>query len=87
MSKPFIHSRRKKASDLAISAKVASRAKTRRIELGLTQIQVGPLVGQSNHWVSYFETGQSMVTLPVLLSPCEALETSPNDLLGWEARP
>ena len=53
---------------------LASAAKGRRIELGLTQAALAERVGVSRDWVNSFERGKRTVELSLVLHLIEALE-------------
>ncbi|MDO4540893.1 MAG: helix-turn-helix transcriptional regulator [Syntrophomonadaceae bacterium] len=56
--------------------KIGQRIRKLRLEKGLTQAELGEMAGCSNNYLSHIETGQSKVSLSVLLKISCALETS-----------
>jgi len=52
---------------------LASAARGRRLELGLTQAELAELAGVSRDWVNYFERGKRTVELALVLHLLEAL--------------
>lgn len=54
--------------------KIGQRVKTARIEKGLTQADLGAMVGCSNNHLSHIEVGQTKVSLSMLLKLSSALE-------------
>lgn len=55
-------------------ARVGQRIKTARLLKGMTQAQLGEAVGCSNNHMSHVETGQTKVSLEMLLKLARALE-------------
>jgi y4mF family transcriptional regulator len=53
---------------------LASAARGRRLELGLTQAELAERAGVSRDWVNYFERGKRTVELALVLHLLEALE-------------
>lgn len=65
-----------------------ARLRAIRLERGLTQTQVAERLGVTQARYGHYETGYRGVTLKLIPSLAEALETSIEDLLGIEqARP
>lgn len=60
--------------------KVGSRLAQRRKEKGLSQPELGDIVGITKNHISQFENGGS-VSLEVLLDICDALDITPDYLL------
>ena len=54
--------------------KIGQRIKAARLELGLSQADLGALVGCSNNHISHVEVGQTKVSLPMLLRISHALQ-------------
>jgi HTH-type transcriptional regulator / antitoxin HipB len=52
---------------------LASAARGRRLELGLTQAELAEGAGVSRDWVNYFERGKRTVELGLVLHLLEAL--------------
>lgn len=55
--------------------------KTRREELGLTQIQLADKVGVSDPMISQIERGTKAASVPLAISIAEALDCTLNDLV------
>ena len=53
---------------------LASVARGRRLQLGLTQAELAERAGVSRDWVNYFERGKRTVELGLVLHLLEALE-------------
>ena len=62
--------------------KIGQRVKTARIEKGLTQADLGAMVGCSNNHLSHIEVGQTKVSLSMLLKLSSPLEKNFH-LCGW----
>lgn len=56
--------------------KIGRRIKTARIQQGLSQADLGALVNCSNNHISHVETGQTKVSLSMLLKLAHALNKS-----------
>lgn len=60
---------------------IGQRIRKTRKAYGLSQEQLAELVGISTTHMSHIETGNTKLSLPVLVSLAEALEVSTDDLL------
>lgn len=60
---------------------IGQRIRKTRTAHGLSQEQLAELVGISTTHMSHIETGNTKLSLPVLVSLAEALEVSTDDLL------
>lgn len=58
-----------------------------RIERGLTQRELGLMVGENEYTINKYEKGNRSPRLPQFLDIAEALGVSPNALLGWKDTP
>lgn len=56
----------------------------RRIELGLTQSQLGELIGADQSKIAWWETRRSRPSYEAIFVLCDALQTTPNYLFGFE---
>lgn len=56
--------------------KVGQRVKNARLAKGLTQAQLGAIVGCSNNHISHVEVGQTKLSLTMLLRLAQALDQS-----------
>lgn len=70
-----------------LSRTVSSRLRKRRSELKLSQAALAERVGVSVELVSRIERGRCLPSIGTLVGLCDALSVSPNELLGYEARP
>lgn len=61
--------------------RIGKRIRTARIEKGLSQAELGAMVGCSNNHMSHIEVGQTKVSLPMLLKISLALEKDINYFL------
>ena len=55
-------------------ASIGNRIRTARLEKGMTQAELGEAAGCSNNYMSHIETGQTKVSLKILLRISRALE-------------
>ena len=53
---------------------IGNRIRTARLEKGMTQAELGEAAGCSNNYMSHIETGQTKVSLKILLRISRALE-------------
>ena len=60
--------------------------RARRKVLGLTQASLAEMVGVSTELISRIERAQCAPSLATIVSLCQALGATPNDLLGYPAR-
>ena len=63
---------------------VGERIKQRRLELGLTQEQVGAAVGVSKATVQRYEIGEIEVRRTIAMSLAKILVTTPAWIMGWQ---
>ena len=61
--------------------KIGQRVKQARIDKGYTQAELGEIIGCSNNHMSHIETGQTKVSLSLLLKLSYALDTDLNFFL------
>lgn len=55
-------------------ASIGNRIRIARLEKGMTQAELGEAAGCSNNYMSHIETGQTKVSLKILLRISRALE-------------
>lgn len=66
-------------------SEVGKRIAKRRRELGLKQYEVCEMINVNYKYLSNLETGRSAPSLELIMSLCEALQTTPNYfLIGTE---
>ncbi len=61
--------------------KLGKNISKRRLLLGIKQVELGELTGLSQKYLSNIENAKSIPSLETLLLICEALKTTPNELL------
>lgn len=73
------------AAEEAFYANLGEAIRTRRIQLGMSQLQFGRAVGYAQPSVFSVESGHWRITVHMLLRIAEALDVSPFDLIedGW----
>lgn len=64
-------------SDKRIYEELGIRLKARRIELGLTQREVGERIGVNYNMILMWEKGKKGMSVRTLTTLCEALELRP----------
>ena len=62
-------------------SKIGKRIRNARLEKGLSQAELGALIGCSNNHMSHVEVGQTKVSLPMLLKVAFVLEKDINYFL------
>lgn len=62
-------------------SKIGKRIRRARLEKGLSQAELGALIGCSNNHMSHVEVGQTKVSLPMLLKLAFVLEKDINYFL------
>lgn len=70
----------------ALTTSLSTRVRERRRALGLSQSALAELASISPELVSRIERGRCLPSVPTLVCIARALRTTPNDLLGFEAR-
>jgi transcriptional regulator with XRE-family HTH domain len=73
----------KKNFDQAMARAIGEIVKAQRQALGLTQRQLADVVGCTDATICLTETGQTIPGGLVIFKLAEALEMTPNDLMGW----
>lgn len=62
--------------------KIGKRIKTARKRKGLTQEELSGLISAGSPHISNIENGKKIFSIELLVEICNALEVSPNELLG-----
>lgn len=57
-----------------------------RVKSGITQLQLGKLIGKSKQWVSEFERGNIRLTMDIAVQLANALGSSPDIFLPNKAK-
>lgn len=65
-------------------SRLAKNLKKRAKELGLTDAEIARRTGLPVRRYGHYATGYREPNLDTLLVICEALDTTPNELLGWK---
>lgn len=63
---------------------IGARIREMRLAKGITQRDFAKAVGVTQCMIWMWETGRNLPQVRHLLIICRALETSPNELLGWK---
>lgn len=69
---------------VVISVTVNERIKERRLELGMTLEQVAEKLGVKRPTIFRYESGAINIKLSTIRKLAEALQTTPEDLMGWQ---
>ena len=67
-----------------IDETIGSRLKTLRVSKGITQTELGNLLGMTFQQVQKYENGTNALRPRLILTACAVLDATPEDLLGWE---
>ena len=67
-----------------IKADFGKKIQKRRKEMGLSALELAQLIGRDRTQITNIELGNSGTTVKTLVDICDALQTTPNDLLGYE---
>jgi transcriptional regulator with XRE-family HTH domain len=70
---------------MAMNRHLGEVARTARVRLGLTQVQVAQRIRLSPEVYGRIERGQMTPSLPALSRMCQVLELEPNALLGFNS--
>ena len=62
---------------------IGEKLKNARMSKRMTQKEVAVISGITEHHLSAIERGVSKASVEVLLSYCNALKMTPNDILGY----
>lgn len=68
-------------------AKMGRRIMAMRLANGLTRAELAEKIDKSNQTLASIEYGNKGMSLKTLHSICEALEVTPNYILGWSKYP
>ncbi len=61
-----------------------TKLKRLRKEKRLTQIELSEKIGTPYYCVSNWESGRTTMPAEIVPRLCQVLETTPNELFGWE---
>ena len=66
---------------------IGMRIRLRRIELHMSQDQLGQALGVTFQQVQKYEKGMNRISVSRFLDICRALKVDPNYLAAWEGKP
>ena len=66
---------------------IGMRIRLRRIELRMSQHQLGQALGVTFQQVQKYEKGMNRISVSRFLDTCRALKVDPNYLAAWEGKP
>ena len=66
---------------------IGMRIRLSRIELRMSQHQLGQALGVTFQQVQKYEKGMNRISVSRFLDTCRALKVDPNYLVGWEGKP
>ena len=65
----------------------AEKLKAMRSDAGLNQVALAQILGVTQVTVSLYESGRREPDLDDLMAICDRMNTTPNDMLGYEPTP
>ncbi len=68
-------------------AKLGENIRKARLKMGLTQAQLGEMLGKSDNVITNWEKGTNRPDADMIEKLCNILRVSPNELLSWEDKP
>ena len=68
-----------------VDVHVGARMRQRRTLLGMSQEKLGTAVGLTFQQIQKYERGKNRISVSRMLEFTEALQTTPNDIIGWKA--
>ena len=74
----------RRKSDPELTASIAQRIYDARLVKDMTQMGLAVAMGTTPSVISHWENGRQIPATEMLAPLCEALEVTPNYLLGWE---
>jgi transcriptional regulator with XRE-family HTH domain len=66
---------------------IGVRIRLRRVELGMSQQELGKALGLTSQQIQKYENGSNRVPGARFVELCRMLEVDPNYLLGWQRKP
>jgi transcriptional regulator with XRE-family HTH domain len=70
----------------AVDKKIGSTIRSRRLHLGMSQGQLGEVLGLTFQQIQKYESGKNAIASTCVVDLCRALEISPNELFGVSKR-
>jgi transcriptional regulator with XRE-family HTH domain len=64
---------------------IGQRLRQLRMQLGMSQTELGAEVGLTFQQIQKYEHGKNRISVSRMLEFTEALQTTPNDIIGWKA--
>lgn len=64
--------------------KLGENIRKARLKMGLTQAQLGKMLGKSDNVITNWERGTNRPDADMIEKLCNILNISPNELLNWE---
>lgn len=64
--------------------KLGENIRKARLKIGLTQAQLGKMLGKSDNVITNWEKGTNRPDADMIEKLCNILKISPNELLNWE---
>jgi len=64
--------------------KLGENIRKARLKIGLTQAQLGEMLGKSDNVITNWEKGTNRPDADMIEKLCSILKISPNELLDWE---
>lgn len=64
--------------------KLGENIRKARLKIGLTQAQLGKMLGKSDNVITNWEKGTNRPDADMIEKLCSILKISPNELLNWE---
>lgn len=83
--KPFTSHEQRSATREDVD--IGLRIRLRRVELDMSQADMGKSLGISFQQIQKYEKGENRISGSRFLEICRLLKVDPNYLLGWEGKP
>jgi transcriptional regulator with XRE-family HTH domain len=72
------------AIDRKIEQVIGQRVRVLRLQLGMSQQDLGKEVNLTFQQIQKYEKGSNRISVSRMLEFCEHLQTTPNDIIGWK---
>jgi len=80
----MIETKSKAKSTNSHDIEVGQRIRARRMAKGMSQTELGNLLGVTFQQVQKYEKGTNRLSVSRMLDLCAILQTTPNDIIGWK---
>ncbi len=80
---PTDERKRRRPQGVTEDRRIGGLIKMRRIELGLSQSELGTAIGTSFQQIQKYEKGDNAVASTRMTDLCKALRITPNDIFDW----